>query len=267
MRRGEDFPELLESPGGCRVAGDIDVHEPSAAHIKGHEDIQYPERRGHRHAEVAGNQSLGMVPGEDRAPVAGRALPSPAEPAAHGAADGARRDADSELHEEFCGDPLLAPGRIVAGHLSQQVAEGDGQSRAPDAGPPAPEEAERLPVPADQGCRLDARERFPPGEAPRQQDPRDAHRGFIWRSRYNANCFRSKRFSATSAVPKNINTSPPSPSTTRLRCPHPSIVRIGKNAPLLPFAGSAAMQIHSRLGGRKLTTAQRGRMRFLRRTT
>jgi len=68
-----------------------------------------------------------------------------------------------------------------------------------------------------------------------------------------ANGFRRQRVSATSvvrersAVPKTIRTSPPSPNTTRLRCPHPSIVRIRTNAPLLHFAGSAAMPIHAQL--------------------
>jgi hypothetical protein len=106
-------------------------------------------------------------------------------------ADGTRRDAEVELHAKFCGDPLLTPGRIVAGHLANQVAEGEGQARAPDAGPPAPEEADRLPVPADQGCRLDDRERFPPGEAQGQQASAtriglDARRAFTWRSRWSA---------------------------------------------------------------------------------
>ena len=36
-----------------------------------------------------------------------------------------------------------------------------------------------------------------------------------------------------SPVPKNISTSPPSPSLTRPRCPRSSIVRRGKNTPLL----------------------------------
>jgi hypothetical protein len=30
----EDLPELLDGPGGGRVAGNIDVHEPAAAHLK-----------------------------------------------------------------------------------------------------------------------------------------------------------------------------------------------------------------------------------------
>jgi hypothetical protein len=47
MRRREDFPELLERPGGCRVAGDIDVHEPAAAHLKRHEQVN--ERRDSSH--------------------------------------------------------------------------------------------------------------------------------------------------------------------------------------------------------------------------
>ena len=54
---------------------------------------------------------------------AGRALPSPAEPAAQGAVDGARRDAEAELHEEFGGDPLLAPSWITSRHPRAQALQ------------------------------------------------------------------------------------------------------------------------------------------------
>ena len=90
MRGGEDPPELLQGPPRRRVTGDVDVQEPLAPHLQRHEDVEHAERRGHWHAEVAGNQNLSMIPDEGRPPMAGRALPFPAEPAAHGAAGGAR---------------------------------------------------------------------------------------------------------------------------------------------------------------------------------
>jgi hypothetical protein len=253
LRGREHLPALLPGPRGGGMPRPGAGPAPAPSPLQPAEDEAPPERRGPCPAAVAGTQRLGLGPDEGGPPLAGRALPSPAGLAGHGPAHGASGDAEAELHEECCGAPLLAPGRLVAGPRSHPGAAGAGPSRAPDAGPPAPEEADRLPVPADPGCRLDARKHFPPGDAPSQQDPREAPRGVPWRSRDHANCFRRQRVSAASAVrersavPKTITTSPPRPSTPRLSCPHPSIVRLGKNAPRLPCAGSAARQIHSRL--------------------
>ncbi len=62
VRRGEDLPELLQGPGRRRVTGDVDVHEPAASHLHHDEDVEHSARRGHHHAEVAGDDRLGVLP-------------------------------------------------------------------------------------------------------------------------------------------------------------------------------------------------------------
>ena len=60
--------------------------------------------------------------------------PSPAGPTSHVAADGARRDAEAELEEQFGRDALLAPARIAAGHRSDQPLEVRREARPPRTG-------------------------------------------------------------------------------------------------------------------------------------
>ena len=81
-----------------------------------------------------------------------------------------------EFQEEFRGDARLAPGRVALGHRSDQALEVRRKARAPGPRPPAPNESECFPVPADQGCRFDNRQRFAPGETPGQQEQRKADR-------------------------------------------------------------------------------------------
>ena len=91
------------------------MHQSPAAHLENHLDVQDAERRGHRHAEVAGDDSMGVVADEGGPPLAGTTAP-PLRPAGHVAADGARGDSNPGLQAQLCGDPLLTPGRIAPRH-------------------------------------------------------------------------------------------------------------------------------------------------------
>jgi hypothetical protein len=66
---GEDFPEPLEGPSGRRIRCDIEMHEPSTPHVHQDEDVEHPKGHGHRHAEVAREQHLGMVSHEGAPPL------------------------------------------------------------------------------------------------------------------------------------------------------------------------------------------------------
>ena len=73
--------------------------------------LENPERCGHRNKEVAGNDHLRLVPGEGLPALAGG---PPARPVhIQILSNRSGRDADAKLEEQFVGDSLLAPGRIV----------------------------------------------------------------------------------------------------------------------------------------------------------
>ena len=55
--------------------------------------------------------------------------------------------------------------RIVSGYCRDQALEFGWESWAPEAGPPAPEEAEGFPVPPEEGRGLDDRQSLAPSEA------------------------------------------------------------------------------------------------------
>ncbi len=113
--------------------------------------------------------------GQRCASVARKGHPYPC-PVRHIAPPGPERHPNPECQEQVGVDPLLAPRRIAAGQRSDQAREIRREAWPSRAGPPAPEEAEGLPVPAEQGGRLDERHDLPPGKAPGQQDQREAQR-------------------------------------------------------------------------------------------
>jgi len=176
MRFRKDLAELLEGPGGGRVRRDVDVEQAAAAHLERDEDVEDPERGRHHDAEVAGHEGLGVIPHEHCPPLVGLAgwFSSIAILAAHIPADGSRRHAEPEFQEEFRGDPLLAPGRIVPGHGGDQALQLRREPRP--AGPGAPEELKGLAVPTEERGRLDDGDRLPPGQAAREEDQREPER-------------------------------------------------------------------------------------------
>jgi hypothetical protein len=154
-RRRAAFPAVRERPGRRRVVGDGAVHEPATAHRTRHDDGPPPDRRGHRAADVAGDDSLRVGADERGPPRIHR--PAPAGPAGHGAA--------AERPEQVRGAPLLAPRRIAASPRADQLLEVRHEAGPTRPGSPAPTQAERLPVPADPGCRLDDCHGLRPGAA------------------------------------------------------------------------------------------------------
>ena len=111
VRCREDLPELLQDPRGGRMRRDIDVYEPAASRLHHDKDREPPERHSHRQADVAGPHGLALVADEGGPPMPGRATPSPAGGAGQVPTDGAGGASYPKLHEELCGDPLLAPRR------------------------------------------------------------------------------------------------------------------------------------------------------------
>ncbi len=95
----------------------IDAHDPvtqtnfgvDLSPGAGHEDVEHPERCGHRHAEVPRDQGMAVVSNEGGPALPGRAASSPADPAGHVAMHGARRDAEADLDQQLGGEHRPGP--------------------------------------------------------------------------------------------------------------------------------------------------------------
>jgi len=81
---------------------------------------------------------------------------------------------DTDLDEKLVRDPFLAPQRVVAMHLSDQIPQ-TGWQLWPAEGVTlrAPEESRKIALPADQSRGRDGDERGPPRKHTRQERERD----------------------------------------------------------------------------------------------
>src|SRR5262245_32541438 len=86
----------------------------------------------------------------------GNALPSTVVPVLrHVLPYGPRRHPQAQFEQQFIGNALLAPGRVVVSHLADERLEFRRDGGASRCGLPAPEEPEPLLMPAEQGRWLD----------------------------------------------------------------------------------------------------------------
>ena len=98
---------------------DLDVHQLSCSELNDYEHIEALKRRRDHGQEITGNDRLGVISHEDR-PALIASWWSPRAFRHALLANGTRRDLDAELEQEFIGDALLAPARIVARHCSDE---------------------------------------------------------------------------------------------------------------------------------------------------
>jgi hypothetical protein len=61
MVNGEELAELLDGPVGGWMSGDVGVQNAAGVDLHGDEYVQYPESRGDRHEEIAGDHSFRVV--------------------------------------------------------------------------------------------------------------------------------------------------------------------------------------------------------------
>src|ERR1700682_1070635 len=86
-----------------------------------HQDIEQPKRRRDRDKEVACHNSLRMVAQEGRpALITAR---STQRSLGYVLANGTRRDTQTELQQQFVGNPLLAPEGILSDHAPNHLAQ------------------------------------------------------------------------------------------------------------------------------------------------
>ena len=125
------FAELLQGPLRRGMGCDIDVKEPPAGMLNDHKHVEYAKRRRDHHTEVTGHYALGMI-ADERGPALGLMILTLTSHAVarYVFAHRSRRDLQTELEPQFIGDPLLAPGWVIAGHLSNERLQLSGDARA-----------------------------------------------------------------------------------------------------------------------------------------
>src|SRR5215813_14245095 len=160
------------------------MEESAAGMFNDHEYIEETKGRRDCHTEVAGHDRLRMV-AHKRCPALG--LPTRAwtslQRAGHILPHGSRRDTQAELEQQFVRNALLAPGRIVMRHATDERLQVRRERGAPWLRLPAPEQTKSLAMPLEKGLRLDDSEDLAPIEPVTEPDQHKAGRrgGTSWR--------------------------------------------------------------------------------------
>ena len=134
------------------MGGGVEVSQPKRGMLHHHKHVEDSEPGGSYDAEITGDNQPGVIPEKDRPPlIAPRSTARRGRQLRHVLPDCARRHAQTELQQQLVCDPLLAPRGVLACNLSNHILK-RGWDRSPTSfGLSAPEKAEALAVPGDQG--------------------------------------------------------------------------------------------------------------------
>jgi hypothetical protein len=120
--------------------------------LNDHKHVENAKRRRDHHAEVTCHNAFGLVADERGPALRGTAVAWTSHAVAWRIfVHGSRRDSQTKLQQQFVGNALLAPGRILQGHAANQCPQVLGQSRSSRPGFPPPKQAKALTMPSDEG--------------------------------------------------------------------------------------------------------------------
>jgi hypothetical protein len=205
MARRAHFANLLECPGGGWLARDVARPEPPIAHLQHDDHVAPRECGGPRHAEVAGQQRVGVVSHEGAPPRRGGPFPPPVPFGME------RRTVRGDMRSPSFRRSSAAIRLWPQVGFSSVIRPMRVRRSVGTRGPPReahrhrqksmkPFRCQRISV---AGCTMVSAS-FPAKQRTRSTMPRSvaslARRAFTCRSRERASCFRRKRFSAARAV-------------------------------------------------------------------
>jgi hypothetical protein len=131
----ERVPGLLHGPRGGRVSGDAGQVNAAMVMLDDEQHIEPTEKHGIDMEEVDRGDCLGLS-GQELPPAAGGALRRGVDAGClEDLSDGGGRDLVPEAGQ-LAADPLVAPGRVVTGHLQREPADRRAGARA--SGCPVP---------------------------------------------------------------------------------------------------------------------------------
>jgi hypothetical protein len=103
---------LLQSPLCCRMLGRIEMNQTSRSDFQGDKHINDAKGGGHRGEEIASHDGLGVILQESGPALVSRSVWPGQLFAVLG--DGARREPNLELQQQFIGDAFFSPGWILS---------------------------------------------------------------------------------------------------------------------------------------------------------
>ncbi len=147
--------QLLHGPLSSGVRGHVAVQEAPCRVFHDHKNIQEVKGRRDDHAKVACDNGLGMVTDKGGPALGGHAVAwTSIETLRHIPAHGPWRHPQAKLEQQLISDALLAPRRILPGHLADQGLQLTWNAGATRSRFPTPEQAKSLAVPAREGLGL-----------------------------------------------------------------------------------------------------------------
>jgi hypothetical protein len=157
--------QLLQRPLGRRMSGHGGMQDTVRGLFHHDKHIQEAKSGGDHHAEVARDDHLRMSadkgpPALRREAVRPTAVQTPGEILPYGT----WRHLQAQLQQEFVGDPLLAPRRVVPSHATDEPSQCYRDRWPSRLRFPPPAQPEPLAVPADQRHRLHDGQCLPPIE-------------------------------------------------------------------------------------------------------
>lgn len=148
---GDGLSKLLESPLSGRMIGDIDMEDAAAADLQSNEHVDRLEASCDNRKEVAGHESLGVIPDKGHPSLVLRSIRA-RRIDSEDLADSLVTDPDTALEEDLIGDSSHTPGHVAISHLLDELSNLVREQWSTTAlAPSSPEHSKPRPVPSDQG--------------------------------------------------------------------------------------------------------------------
>ncbi len=116
----DNFSPLLQGPVRARVGRNIDAHQSPASMLNDHKHVEHSESRGDSNEKVARQNRFCMVLQECGPALVASWLPN--WQLRHVLPHRPRRNSNAQFHQQFTGNPLFTPKRILLRHPADQCA-------------------------------------------------------------------------------------------------------------------------------------------------
>src|SRR5918992_4998552 len=149
------FAQLLQGPLCRGMRRNIDIEQSAAGVFNDHKDVERTKGGCDGDTKVTGYNRLRMV-AHKRGPTLrlDTYARTAVQTCGHVLAHSSRRYLQTKLDQQFVGDALLTPRRVIVSHLADEPLQLRRNPWPSRTGFPAPEQPEAFPMPAEKGFGL-----------------------------------------------------------------------------------------------------------------